>query len=169
MKNAFIALMFVVSFSLSVGVSFAAQGNGKAGKGDPVNQIVNPFLKQLEKAELSDEQLTKVKEVMTKAAKEVTAKRTEGGLTKELLKKRADAAKTARESGKKGKQLKSEVDAASGFTDDQQKVFDETEVMLTKARIEAGKILTAEQLEKLPANFQANLKEKESKKKKQGV
>jgi Spy/CpxP family protein refolding chaperone len=45
----------------------------------------------------------------------------------------------------------------------------ETDELLAKARVEVGKLLTPEQMKKLPEPFQTNLKEKEGKKKKAGV
>ena len=48
--------------------------------------------------------------------------------------------------------------------EEQKKVLAETEEMLTKTRIEIGKMLTEEQMGKLPKQFQVNLKEAPTKK-----
>jgi hypothetical protein len=153
---------------LLLGSSFAvqAQDGGKKGKQDPATQMVTQFIKQLEKAELSEDQTAKVKEIMTKVAKDVTSKRTEAGITPEMMKKRVEARKKATEDGKKGKELKELVEASGDFSADQKKVFEETELLLNKARIEVGKLIPPEQTAKLPAIVQANLKEKKTKKNK---
>jgi septation ring formation regulator EzrA len=138
----------------------------KGGKGNPSAQMVKQFMKQLEKAELSEEQTSKIKELFGKVAKEVSAKRTEGGITAEMLKKRAEASKSARDAGKKAKEAKQEVDAAVALTDAQKTLMTDTEAMLSKVRIEIGKLLKPEQIAKLPEQLQGNFKEKDGSKKK---
>jgi uncharacterized sporulation protein YeaH/YhbH (DUF444 family) len=142
----------------------ATFGQEKGGKGNPAAQMTKTFMKQLEKAELSAEQSSKIQEMFTKVAKEVAAKRTEGGLTPDIMKKRTEATKAAREAGKKQKEVKEAVDAAVALTDAQKKVLTETEEQLSKVRIEIGKLLKPEQMSKLTDQFQASLKPKEGKK-----
>ena len=77
--------------------------------------------------------------------------------------------KEAKEAGKKGKEMQAAVEAAVGLTEAQKKFMAETDELLAKARAEVGKLLTPEQMKKLPEPFQTNLKEKEGKKKKAGV
>ncbi len=62
-----------------VGASVSSNAQDKAGKKNVATQMVAQFMKQLEKAELSAEQTAKIKELFTKAAEEVGAKRTAGG------------------------------------------------------------------------------------------
>ncbi|MCF7963631.1 MAG: hypothetical protein K9M08_23060 [Pirellula sp.] len=141
----------------------------KGRKADPATQMVKQFMKQLEKAELSGEQTTKVTELFTKVAKDVSTKRTEAGITQEIMRKRAAASKEAKEAGKKGKEMQAAVDGAVELTEAQKKLMAETDELLAKARIEVGKLLTPEQMKKLPEPFQTNLKEKAGKKKKAGA
>ena len=139
---------------------------GKKGNASPEQQMIDQFMKQLEKAELTEEQSTKIKELWTKVAKEVTKTRTEGGITAEMMKKRAEATKEAREAGKKQKEVQEAVDKAMALSDEQKKMMLETEAQLSKVRLEIGKLLQPEQIEKLPPQLKENLMEKEGKKKK---
>lgn len=163
MKKSFLSL-FAIAALLINSVSLNAQDKGD--KKDPAKAMVTQFMKQLEKAELKDEETTKIKEMFSKVATEVAAKRKTSGITTELLKKRTDASKAAKEEGKKGKEIQTAAEAAMGLTDDQTKVFKETEEMLGKVRVEIGKLLTPEQLAKLPDQAQNAFKEKTGKGKK---
>jgi hypothetical protein len=49
-------------------------------------------------------------------------------------------------------------------TEDQKKILLETEEMLSKTKVEIGKLLTEDQKSKLPKQLQANLKEPAPKK-----
>jgi hypothetical protein len=136
----------------------------KAGRGDPATAMVNQFLKQLEPAGLSQETTDKIKENFTKTVKEVMAKRKAVDLTPQMLKARTEAGKKAREDGKKPKEVRELALAAMKANEEQKKVLIETEEMLAKTRIEIGKMLTEEQMSKLPKPFQVNLKEAPTKK-----
>jgi hypothetical protein len=158
--------LFAVSLSFVTSSVLAQEpSKGKALKGNPETVMVNQFMKQLEAAEAPTEVVQKIKEVFSKTAKEVVAKRKESGLTPAMLQKRTEAGKKAREEGKKPKEVKELALAAMNATDDQKKVLAETEEMLAKTRVEIGKLLTEEQKSKLPKQFQANLKEPAPKKK----
>jgi len=149
----------------SLGSSVSAQDAAKkAGRGDPETAMVNQFLKQLEPAGLSQETTTKIKENFTKTVKEVMDKRKAVNLTPQMLKDRTEAGKKAREDGKKPKEVREIALAAMKANEEQKKVLAETEEMLTKTRVEIGKMLTEEQMGKLPKQFQVNLKEAPTKK-----
>ena len=62
--------------------------------------------------------------------------------------------------GKKPKEIQAAAEAAMGLNADQTKVFKETEGLLGKVRVEIGKLLTPEQLAKLPNHAQNSFKEK---------
>jgi hypothetical protein len=157
MKNSILSLLAVGAI-LVHSVSVNAQEKGD--KKDPAKNIVTQFLKQLEKAELKEDETNKIKEMFQKVAKEVAGKRSEAGITPELMKKRAEAQKATKEAGKKGKEAQEAVESAMGMNADQFKVFKETEEMLAKVKVEIGKTLTAEQIAKLPEPAQNSLKEK---------
>lgn len=161
MKNSLLSVL-MIGLVFFGSLSLNAQEKGSRKKAGGADSLVTQFMKQLEKAELSAEQKAKVKEMYTKVATDVHAKRTASGITPELNKKRTDASKAAKEAGKKGKEIQESAIAAMGLTADQAKVYSETEESLRKVRIEAGKLLTPEQLAKLPEQVQASMKEKVS-------
>jgi len=163
MKKSILSLLAAGAILIN-SVSLNAQEKGD--KKDPAKTMVTQFMKQLEKAELKDDESTKIKDIFQKVAKEVAAKREAGGITADILNKRVEASKKAKEDGKKGKELQALVEAAMGLNADQTKVFKETEEMLAKVRVEIGKMLTAEQIAKLPEQAQNSFKEKTGKKKK---
>jgi Spy/CpxP family protein refolding chaperone len=162
MKKFVVAMLALCTL---VGVSSNSSAEDKVDRKNPVSLMVAQFMKQMEKAELTAEQTAKVKELFTKAADEVNTKRTAGGIPTDVLKKRNDATKAAKEAGKKGKEIQEAVDAGLGLPPDQLKLFKETETILTKAKIEIGKLLSPEQIAKLPEQAQNALKAKEGGKK----
>ena len=157
MNKSILTLVAITAISFS---SLSLNAQEKGGKKDPAAVMVTQLIKQLEKAELTPDQTTKIKEIYTKVATEVSKKRTEGGITAEMLTKRTEAFKSMKDSGKKGKEQQDAVTAAMGLNADQKKLFEETEAVLNKARVEIGKLLTPEQLAKLPENSQRQMKEK---------
>jgi hypothetical protein len=74
--------------------------------------------------------------------------------------------KTAKEEGKKQKEAQAAAEVAMGLTAEQTTVYKETEAMLAKVRVEIGKMMTPEQMAKLPEQAQAAFKEKTGKGKK---
>jgi len=149
-----------------LGANAIAQDASKKGaKADQETAMVDQFLKQFEPAELSSATTDKMKEIFGKTAKEVVAKRKEAMLTPKMLKSRTEAAKKARDEGKKPKEVREIGLNAMNATEEQKKVLLETEEMLAKTRVEIGKLLTDEQKGKLPKQLQANLKEPATKKK----
>jgi hypothetical protein len=162
MKTFAIAVLASLAWMVS---PIALYAQAKGDKTTPATQMVKQFMKQLEKAELSSEQSSKISDLYIKVAKEVSAKRTDAGITAEVLKKRTEATKSARDAGKKGKEIQSAGEAAMNLSEAQKIVMTETEAALSKVRIEVGKMLKPEQLAKLSEQFQANLKEKTGNKK----
>jgi hypothetical protein len=163
MKKSVLSLLIATAILFQSGITFAQE---KGGKRSPSTAMISQFMKQLEKAELPEDMSAKVKETFAKVAEEVSSKRTAAGITAETLKKRTEAQKTAREEGKKPKEAQAAVEAAMGLTAEQSTVFKETESMLSKVRIEIGKMLTPEQMAKLPENARGGFKEKAAKGKK---
>ena len=163
MKKSVVSLLVAAAILFQSG-SLTAQEKG--GKKAPSAAMVTQFMKQLEKAELPEEMSAKVKETFAKVATEVNTKRTESGITGDMLKKRGDAMKTAKEEGMKQKEAQAAADAAMGLTAEQTTVFKETEAMLAKVRVEIGKMMTPEQMAKLPEQSQSAFKEKTGKGKK---
>jgi len=148
-----------------VSVSPAQDAVKQGPKADQETAMTTQFLKQLEPAALNPETTAKIKELFSKTAKEVVAKRKEVKLTPQMLKDRTDAGKKAREDGKKPKEVREIALNAMKATEEQKKVLLDTEEMLAKTRIEIGKLLSDEQKSKLPKQLQNNLKEPATKKK----
>lgn len=140
------------------------ESSPKGAKADQETTMVNQFMKQLAPAELNQETSEKIKEMFAKTAKEVVAKRKQVGLTAAMLKARTDAAKKARDEGKKPKEVREIALNALNGTEEQKQALIDTEAMLSKTRIDIGKLLTEDQMGKLPKSLQANLKEPAPKK-----
>jgi len=150
-------LVAVFSIGVALGGPAFSQGTkapGGRAAADPAKGMIEMFTKNLGPAALTQEQSSKIDAIFGKAAREAVAKRQEAGLTPKVLRDRQQARKKATDEGKKGKEL---VDAAVPLTDSQKKVLEETDLQLAKARYEFGKLLSADQIAKLPDPFKKNL------------
>ncbi len=163
MKKSILSLLAVLSILFG---STTLSAQEKRGKRNVAENMVTQLIKQLDKAELKDDEKDKIKDMYTKVAKDVAKKREDVGITAEILKKRVEATKKNKEDGKKGKEAQEAVESAMGLNADQSKVFKETEETLAKVRVEIGKLMTSEQLAKLPGQAQNLFKEKAGKGKK---
>ncbi len=93
-------------------------------------------------------------ELFTKAARDYVLKRSKAEITDDLEKKRVAGLKEARASGKS---VKEQADAAfmiAVYSEDQIKVHKSTQASLVKAKREFGRLLTEEQVAKLPKQLQ---------------
>lgn len=156
---------FCLALAAAPAVSQDAPTTKKKKGVDPQTATVNQMMKQLEIAELSAEQKEKVQAMMTKSAGEVFALRKEKGVTPEMMKKRTEAVKKAREEGKKPKEVREIGLAAMGATEDQVQCVIKTEDMLAQVKVEIGKILSDDQKAKLPKQLQTAMKAKAANKK----
>ncbi|WP_372717783.1 Spy/CpxP family protein refolding chaperone [Novipirellula sp.] len=127
------------------------KGERAGGKNAGVAQLLKPF----EAVDLTEEQTAKIKALGKAMNEKSNAIREEAGVTQELMKKRAEAMKAARESGKKGKELAAEVDAKAGFSEAHVNAMKKVAELRQKFMQEAIAVLTAEQKEKLPARMKA--------------
>ncbi len=163
MKNVIKVLSMIAVVGLlvtNVGAQEKKKGDKKKG-GDPAKTIVTTFMKNLEPVGLSDEQKTKIEAIISKAATDAVAKRNDAGISNSMTQKSTKATKEERDAGKKGADLKKAVAEKLGLTDAQIKTLDETNAIIAKAKVEAGKLLTEEQMGKLKEDqFKASLKEK---------
>lgn len=121
-------------------------GEGKRGKKaakqqDPAAGI----LKSLEKAELTPEQVAKIKELATAAAPKIKAAEDKAPLTPEQKKARQEAQAKAKADGKTGKEAQAAVDAAVNLTDEQKAAQKEANELRAALRKEAVALLTADQ------------------------
>lgn len=83
------------------------------------NRVVAQFMKQLEPAKLTDEQIAKVKELGKEAMAAMTALRKEVELTPELQKKRAEVMKSMKDSELKGKERAAAINKEAGLSEKQ--------------------------------------------------
>ncbi|MCC6510292.1 MAG: hypothetical protein IT423_14405 [Pirellulaceae bacterium] len=120
--------------------------------------MLKQTLKSFADATLTAEQEKKADELFSKVTKEVVAKRAAVKIDADLQKKQAAAAKEAREAGKKQKDVAAAAFASAGFTEEQIKVFKDTQAMMNKAKQDFAKSLSEDQLAKLPKQMQKSLK-----------
>lgn len=129
------------------------------------------LLKQLEAVKLTDEQVSKIKELGKTATAKMNAIREEAGITPELMKKRTEAQKALQESGKKGKELQAAINKEAGLNEAQIAAQQKTAEVRTTLQKQVIALLTDEQKEKLPQNLKRvagageNAKAKQRKKK----
>lgn len=123
----------------------------KKGKGKRAQQdVAAQLIKQLEEVKLTDEQVAKIKELGKKANTGMKTLRDEAGITPELVKKRTEAQKSLKDSGKKGKELTAAINEAAGFSTAQAAAMEKVAAARVAFQKEVIKMLSDEQKEKLP-------------------
>lgn len=118
--------------------------------------VANPMLKAVEGLTLTAEQKPKVEEAAKEFTETILALRKEG-LTQALNKKKADAAKAAREAGKKGRELEAAVMSTIDATDEEKALLKKAEEATAKLAKAMGSVLTADQIATLPPQMQQAL------------
>jgi len=107
--------LLVLLLMAVVAAPLAAQQQNK--KKQPT--LAQRTLKRFAKAELTEEQTAKIKELATAAAPKLTAARKKAALTAEQRQAMSAARKKATDDGLKGKALREAVQAAGNLTDEQ--------------------------------------------------
>ena len=120
-------------------------GEGKRKKAAKVADPAAGILKSLEKAELTPEQVTKIKELAGAAAEKIKAAEDKAPLTPEQKKARQEAQAKAKADGKTGKEAQAAVDEAVKLTDEQKAAQKEANEVRAGLRKEAVALLTPEQ------------------------
>ncbi len=111
-------LMAVVSAMMVL--PSAAQDDKKKRQGNRGNnRVVAQFMKQLEPAKLTDEQLAKVKELGKEVMAAMTAIRKEAAITPAMQKKRTEVMKAMKDSELKGKERTAAINKEAGLSEDQ--------------------------------------------------
>ncbi len=146
-----LALIATLAFT-AVADEKPAKGKNKGEKGG--NPMISKLMTSLKDAGLSEEQMGKVKAAAGAFETSVKELR-EKGLTQELNKKRADAAKAARESGLKGKEMAAKVNEA--LTADEKALLEELNAATIKMKKAVAAAFTPEQLKALPEAVQKQL------------
>ena len=122
------------------------------------NRMATQFLKQLEPAKLTDEQLAKVKEMAKEATEKMAALRKDAGITPELMKKRTAIAKKMQGSDLKAKERTAAINKEAGLTEAQAAVFQQTNQSRVEFQRKIFAMLSDEQKAALPEKLQKSLK-----------
>jgi len=115
-------------------------------KPDPAASL----LKKLEKAKLTEKQVTKIKELAAKVAERTAAARKRAVYTPEQMKARKEALAKARAEGKKGKELSAAMNDAAKLTLVQKAAVREIQKAYSAMMKEILAMLSDEQKAKLP-------------------
>lgn len=135
----------------------AKKETAKPADGKTRAAVANPMLKAVEGLTLTAEQKPKVEEAAKEFTETILALRKEG-LTQELTKKKSDAAKAAREAGKKGpREIEAAVMSTIDATDEEKALLKKAEEANAKLAKAMGSVLTAEQIATLPPQMQQAL------------
>jgi hypothetical protein len=134
----------------------AKKETAKPADGKKRAAVANPMVKAVEGLTLTAEQKPKVEEAVKEFTETILALRKEG-LTQELSKKKGDAAKAAREAGKKGRELEAAVMSTIDATDEEKALLKKAEEANAKLAKTMGSVLTAEQIATLPPQMQQAL------------
>ncbi len=132
-----------------------AQPKKRKGNADRARQNVGALLiKQLEPVGLSEEQTAKIKELGTKATKEMKAIRDEAGITPQLQKKVAEARASMKDSELKRKELLAAIHEKAGITEAHAAALAKANEVGMKFKKSVIAMLTDEQKENLPQALQ---------------
>jgi hypothetical protein len=131
---------------------FAQDAATKKRKGQARGQqtMSAQLLKQLEELKLTEDQVAKIKELGKTMDAKAKALRDEAGITPELMKKRAEAQKSLKDSGKKGKDLMAAVNETAGFNEAQTAAMQKINEARTAFQKQVVAMLSDEQKEKIP-------------------
>jgi hypothetical protein len=166
-------LLWMAVVVLAALVAAPAGGEEKEKKANKKRERQNPALtglvKQLESAELTDDQKAKVKEIAKGYEEKLAAiaKERAALLGEDGQQKMAAARKEAQESGKKGKEMQDAILAALELNEEQaaqyQKLQAGQQELMLALRKEVASVLTAEQIEKAGLNPRRGAKPKTDK------
>lgn len=143
------ALKCLLSLSLAIVIAaplLAAEGKKErrvARKPDPAAAV----LKRLEKANLTDEQVAKVKELVAQNSEKIAAAQAKVALTQDQKAARAAAMKKAKEEGKTGKEAAEAARAALALTPEQEKAMEQAKAAQKQMMDAILGLLTPEQKE----------------------
>jgi hypothetical protein len=150
-------MVLCLAAALVISPVFAEDAPAKKGKkGEKAKPASAFMMEKLNAIELTDDQKAKLAEVAAEFDASMKSLRDEG-LTQELSKKKAEAMKKAREEGKKGKELETEVMASLDVTEEQQALLKKAAEAQAKFQKGMATMLTEEQIATLPEATQQQL------------
>ncbi len=137
--------LVLVALMLTVALPLAADEKKAKKERKKRPSAAAAFLKRVAKAELTEEQVAKIKEIAAGLQEKVAAATKKAGLTAEQRKARAAAQKKAKADGLKGKEAQAAVAQATNLSQDQKEALGEAQAArraLNRALLE---VLTKEQ------------------------
>ncbi len=139
------ALMLLVVSNLQ------AEDTKKGKKKKGANRSVQAqILKSLEDVGLTKEQTAKINAMGNDVSAAIKKVNEDAGINAEVMKKRAEAAKSLKDSDKKGKARQAAIIEAAGLTEKQAAALTKTTELRQKFQRDVIGMLTDEQKEKLP-------------------
>lgn len=155
MKTKFVAIvssLLIVALVLPLAAEDkkpAAKGKKPAAKkGDAGSQLLAATLKKFEKAELNEEQIGKVKDLVASYAPKLNEARQKQGLSKEQAAAQKAAREKAQADGLKGKAVAEAVDKALNLSEEQKAARAELQKLTGEFNTAVLGLLSAEQKEK---------------------
>ncbi len=137
------------------------KGKKKRGAGRSVQAQV---LKSLSDVDLTKEQTAKINAMGKEVTAAIKKVNEEAGITPEVMKKRAEAVKSLKDSDKKGKARQAAINEAAGLTEKQTAGMAKAMELRQKFQRDVIGLLTDEQKEKLPPALKRLTGEKKRKK-----
>jgi hypothetical protein len=120
------------------------------------------LLRQLDRAQLTEEQKVQIKELIAKKADAIVALRQKVAMTPELRKALNEATTKLRAEGKRGAELRSAAAAAAGLSAEQIAAQQELTQAMNQLRREAFSLLTDEQRQAVGRGAQGKAKKKKA-------
>ncbi len=160
---------FVAAALSAVMIGPVSADDTKGAKKDRKKQqrsaMATQLIKRLQEVKLTDDQVAKIKELGKVAGVKSKEIREQAGITQEIIKKRAEAQKSLKDSGKKGKQLQAAINEQAELTEQQAKAMNELAELRSKLQQDAIALLTDDQKQILPKRLQRAAKNSVKKKK----
>lgn len=149
-----VALTAAVLVGPAMAQDAATKKRKKGQQSGRQNNVAAVVLRQLKDAKLTDEQVAKVQEHGKAAMAKIKTIREEAEITPQLVKKRLEAQKSLKDSGKKGRELQEAINKEAGYNEAQVAALQK----INQARVEFHKqvvgLLTDEQKKDLPQSLQ---------------
>ncbi len=141
----------------------AKKEGAKKGRRNPGAQLAAGVMKRLAKVNLTEEQTAKIKKLAEAHGAKMAEARKAAGLTKEQQQARQEAMKAAKADGKKGKELRDAVAAATKMSEEQKAAMAKAGAMQKEFMTAVQEVLTDEQKAALkPARKPGNKKKKDA-------
>lgn len=138
-----LAMVIVIASPL-----LAAEGKKREKKPAKPQDPAKMILDRLEKAELTEDQVAKIRKLAAETAEKSKALQAKAALTPEQRKARQEAQAQAKAEGKTGKEAQEAVLAAMKLSDEQKAAVKEEMELRAELQKQAFALLTAEQREK---------------------